>query len=131
MEKLCAEKRQVTSSNQELSHTCKYSKNTETVNYQLQSHIDSPSTNLERTQYQSNEENVLLEGELKHVVAKRERSVAAMDNSAEEHNTNHVSAESTKASNDHQKQYIACLTEYLKLIKSIVVDLQVESKAVF
>ena len=51
-----------------------------------------------------------------------------MENYSEEHNTNQVSSESIKATNNHQKQEIAYLTEYLKLIKSSVADLQVEAK---
>ena len=51
-----------------------------------------------------------------------------MENYVEEHNTNQVSAESIKDSNDQQKQEIYCLTEEIKLIKSSVADLQVEAK---
>ena len=52
----------------------------------------------------------------------RDRAVSAMDNSSEEHNTNQVSTESLKATNEQQKQEIYRLTEDLKLTKSIVAD---------
>ena len=54
-----------------------------------------------------------------------------MENSVEEYNTNQLSSESLKATNDQQKQEIACLTEDMKLIKSSVADLQVEAKAIY
>ena len=60
-------------------------------------------------------------------MAERYRAVAAIENSFEDHNTNQVSAESLKAANDQQKQKIPRLTEELKLVKSSVVNLQVEA----
>ena len=64
LERLCADKRSVTSNNKYISQRCKHSKEIETAKYQLQSRIDSPSTNLEITRCQANEANVVLEGEL-------------------------------------------------------------------
>ena len=64
-------------------------------------------------------------------MAERDRAVAALDNSVEDHNKNQVSTEILKAENYHQKQEIACLTEELKPIKISVEDLQVETKAMY
>ena len=72
---------------------------------------------------------MVLEVEIEHVVDERYISVAAMENSFEEHNTNQVRAESLKYAKYKQKQEIACVTEYLKLIKSSVADFQVEANA--
>ena len=47
----------------------------------------------------------------------------------QEHNTNQVSAESTTAANNQQKQDIFCVIEDLKLIKNSLADLQVEAKS--
>ena len=55
LEKLCAEKRSVTSNNRELYQRCKYYNEIETANYKLQSRIDSLSTNIEITRCQANE----------------------------------------------------------------------------
>ena len=71
---------------------------------------------------------MVLEGELKHVVAEREKSVADIEHPVEEHNTNQVSDEIFKAANYQQKQEIARLPEELKLTKISVEDLQVEEK---
>ena len=88
----------------DLYQRCKYYKEIENDKDQIQIRIDSISTNIEITQCQANEKNSVLEGELKRVVAERDRAVAAMENSVEEHNTNRVSSESLKYSNNHQKQ---------------------------
>ena len=61
------------------------------------------------------------------MVAQRDKEVAAMDNSVEEHNNNQVRAESLKAEIYQQNQEIASLTKELKLIKSIVEDLKVQA----
>ena len=65
------------------------------------------------------------------MVADSDIAVAAMDNSVEDHNTNQVSAESLKVTNNQQKQEISGLTEELKLIKSSMVDFQVEAKTMY
>ena len=78
LEKLCAENRSVTFNNKELSWRCKCSKMIETAKDQLQSRIDSPSTKIETTWCQKNEENVVLEGELKRVMAEMDREVETM-----------------------------------------------------
>ena len=88
LELVCAEKTSVTPNNKDLSQRLKYSKEIETANDQLQIRIDSLSKNLEITRCQVSEENVVLEGELERVVAERDRSVAAMENSVEYHNFN-------------------------------------------
>ena len=72
-----------------------------------------------------------MEGELERVVSERDRSVAAMENSVEEHNTNQVSAERIKSANDQQKQYIAHLIEELKRIESSVAYFQVEENYLY
>ena len=69
LEQLCAEKRSVTSNNKDLSQRCKYSKDIETAKDQLQRLTVSHSTNIATTWCQANKENVVLEGELKLVVA--------------------------------------------------------------
>ena len=61
------------------------------------------------------------------MVAERDRSVVAIENSVEEHNNNQVGAESLKAANDQQKQELARLAEMPKLIMA---DFQVESKTI-
>ena len=61
------------------------------------------------------------------MIAERDREMTAIENYVEEQNTNQVRAESLKSGNNHHKQEISRLTEELKLIKSSVVDLQVEA----
>ena len=87
-ELLCADKTSVTPNNKDPSQRCKYSKEIETAKDQLQSRIAILSINIEITRCQANEENLVLEGGIKLVVAERDRAVAAMENSFEEHNTN-------------------------------------------
>ena len=128
LEQLCAEKTSVTSNNKEFSHICKYSKEIETSQGQLQIHIDSLSKSIEINQCQENKENVVLKGELERVVDDRGRSVAGINNSVEEQNTNQVSAENLKATNDQQKKEISHLTEELKLKKSSVVDFRLRQR---
>ena len=43
---------------------------------------------------------IVLEGELKIVVAERDREVSAMESSVKEHNTNQVNSESLKSANN-------------------------------
>ena len=50
-----------------------------------------------------------------------------MDSSVEEHNTNQLSAECLKDTNDQKKQEKYHLTAQTKLIKSSVTDLKVEA----
>ena len=88
LEQLCAEKTSVTPNNKDPSQRCKYSKEIETAKDQLQSRIAILSINIEITRCQANEENLVLEGGIKLVVAERDRAVAAMENYFEEHNTN-------------------------------------------
>ena len=58
----------------------------------------------------------------------RDKAIEATKNSVEEHNTNQVSSESLKDSNEQHKQEISRLTEEIKLIKSSVAYFQVEAK---
>ena len=69
---------------------------------QFQSRNDSLSKNIETTCCQTNEANVVLKGELRHVFADRDMLVAFMGNSVEEHNNNQVSTKSLKSANNHQ-----------------------------
>ena len=71
---------------------------------QLQSRIDSLSTNIEINRCLANKSNVVLEGELERFVSERDRPVADIENSIEYQNTNQVSAESLKSENDQKKQ---------------------------
>ena len=59
----------------------------------------------------------------------REKAVAAIKNSFEEHNTNQLIFETLKAANNQHKQEIACIKDELKLIEISVKYLQVEAKA--
>ena len=54
-----------------------------------------------------------------------------MENYIEDNDNNQESFESIKATNNHQKQEIYCLTSDLKLTKSSVADFQIEAKAMY
>ena len=54
-----------------------------------------------------------------------------MENYIEDNDNNQESFESIKATNNHQKQEIYCLTAELQLMKSIVADFQVKAKAMY